>query len=1116
LLTSTQVSSIFAQQQQMFAGMQAYSQNISAQLPQPYNGGIGAQGFGGGGPQYPSVPFAANQTAGFQYGSNFMTSYGPGNSVANASMSGMAGMVQGGMAAASMAGGLGLLGTPGRILDPFSMGATGWRAAGGMGMGLGGRVLGAAAGAAIPMAAMYAVGSSARDMVHGAQEQSNIERVLGQFQFQNAGSRTGRGFTRQDAMQIGGMVRQLAHIPEMLTSVGELSRIMDKMGAMGLMQGARDAHEFQRKFKDTLGTLKDIARVMGGSLEDALGSLGEARRSGFYSQGDVLKNAINRQVTGGLTGMNQGQVGALQAAGSQMGFATGGSRASGARHALRTASQLGLMNQVGLLSNDKIAELTGEEGAAGIQQLAGSLTEAGYRMSRSSLGTAMTLALGEVKDGRYTGQMDEEMSARFRRGEIGKSELLKIAHQKAQGRKAKISFAAQRDRLTSEMVGSVGAEGIAMEMSTILGERGWDNPDALNLVLQRYGVDERTASQVVAVGKAMGSRPGEMQARMQQQAKLSSRSAYVNENFSWEAIKKKISTKIENITTEPFKKMGIGIRDSIQNQVDSFIDDVTGQYSAELTQGAAGIIRTAAKGGKSARQLLAEAGAGSLSGTYMDIGRAGGGGISKFFARGINNMLGNQSAGARYMNTLERMGMGNLISSGGSAEQAMKAGNAVLSDPFFGPTRSISASGLAAAKSAADGLAGGAGALRAGSEEQYDKVKKDIMLAMTGEDMEGLSDSARFDKISSSVAEKSMTRGVQSGKVKKRRLPASNFGSASGGGDFIEGSSDLQDLAAKKNMTVDKLIAQIIAGDKDVAKMTNRPDMAAVLGGAGDLSNNLQDVSRARRDLEKQLSSTNGFSRISNIVKTGGSGLLEGGALKLALTGSDEERGDISIILGKKEWSADEEKKLAKYGINKDNAMEAKRLLSSTADMSPEKRDLAKQFSVQSLQEGKLVAKKQLKERSEVIRRMTSKGGELGSIVGGLADTMEGGELADFGQLAKSLHGMSKKQRDEFLGEAGKVGAFEITGASKAYEDEMRKKGKPADREKRALEAATREGQNAQLVAGVGETGSKFASEKEITSFFEKLTANQDTIAQMLGNIAAGKPAGENLSSSKN
>lgn len=652
MLTSWQIAQMHGQQAQAFGQQQALGQQISSRMPMPYQG-LGATGFQSG----------FGQGGGYNYGSPF-NGYGPGNSFGNTMTSmigGIGNAVGGGM---GIAGGIG----------GFMMG------------GARGAMMGFAGGGIIGAGIQHVAGS----FMEGAHEQSALERTLSQFQFQNAGSRTGRGFNRQDSMQIGNMVRQMERIPEMLTSFGELNKLMDKMGQMGLMQGVRDAGEFMRKFRDTTNTLRDMAKMMGTTMEGALQAFGEARQAGFYNKGDISRNVVQRQMVGALTGMNQGQVGGLQAYGAELAHSLGGSRAGGARNMLRTAGQLGAANQMGILSNDMIMEMTGKEGAEGIQDLSGMMGQLSYRMGRSNVGQALTLALGKMENGRYTGEMDQELVERVRRGDLSLGELKSMARRKASTRGAKLSFAAHKNRLRTEMSGAVGSEGIAMQLQEILGDRGWDNPDAHNLVMQRFGASEEQANLLQKLMPNLQNIGNEMGLAGKSAMRTNALNSRMAEG-GWDAIKHRISKKLQHYTTDWAKDLGAGVRDYFQNWADEFMDDLSGRYTKEVTQRVSNMARFGGLGAISGQIQQTIAGAG---GTRMDVGRSGG--FSGLAARAAHWAGGKETAGERMDYILAKHMGGRYLHHGrglslgkngqimDAAQAAAAGGNIVLDSTFSG------------------------------------------------------------------------------------------------------------------------------------------------------------------------------------------------------------------------------------------------------------------------------------------------------------------------------------------------------------------------------------------------------------------------------------------------
>jgi hypothetical protein len=529
----------------------------------------------------------------------------------------------------------------------------------------------AGAGGMLPsLALLGGVSHGLGSMVGGAREQAQVEQVLGQHQFMNPAGRGGQGFTRAQARSVGDMMRQMQALPEMMTSMGELTRIMDKMGQMQVMQGVTDVNEFKQKFKSTIKTLKDMSKVLGSTMEEALPMFGEIRRSGIYSASDILKNAMSRRIVGGVTGMTAGQVGGLAQAGAQVSAAYGGSRGLGAQQSLRVAGQLGMAKQMGVLNEETILEMTGLEGGEGIQALSHELTQASHRMARGGLGTALTLALGEKEEGRFTGRMDEEMMERFRAGNIGRNEIMRMARRKSAGRQAAMSYTAHKKLLRANMASSLGVSGQYQVLRNILGERGFTNPDAVRIVGQRFGLSERMSDLLAEVGGRFPEMQTELRQQGRAEARRAAQEAAYKGQYSFDAVKRKLGTRIRGALTDPFKKLGVGIRDAVSGAVEDFVDDITGKYTVEMTRGVSRMVRDAATGAGTARSralsVLTGEGAGAITaGTNMVPGRLG---------RAANWLTGSQSAGERIAGDMRLLGAGGgggLVSGAGEQQEVL-------------------------------------------------------------------------------------------------------------------------------------------------------------------------------------------------------------------------------------------------------------------------------------------------------------------------------------------------------------------------------------------------------------------------------------------------------------
>lgn len=673
MMTSGQVAGMIQQQNQHFAGAAAYSRQISQQMP-------GAYGGGGGFPAFAQAPGGLPQQGGFSYNSGGSTA-AFSNQAGGGVVSAMGGAAQFGLGAAGIAAGFGMMGSVGgAALDPFVGGGAGWRmggrmaAAGNFGkvgtgaMRLGMGAMGMLPAAGLLMGASHMIGST----MAGAQEQAQVENVLSRQQM--GGSVGTNNFSRTQAKGIGDMMKGMEALPEMMTSMSELTRIMDKMGTMGVMSGTQNVAEFKDKFKQNIKLLKDMSKVMASSMEEALPMFGEIRRSGFYSTGDVLKNAMNRQITKSVTGMDAGQVNQVAQYGAQLGHQTGGSRAGGAKHSLRMANQIGMAKQMGVLSEEDIMEMTGASGAEGVQALSIQLTRAGHKMSRGGLGTATTAALAEKVDGRFTGQMDAGLVDRFRAGEFSVSDLKSMAHKNVSGRKAKMSWAAQHKGLRSEMVAAVGVEGQFQMLQNALGGRGFDNPDAMRIVSQRFGLDEKEAEMMMKFGEQMPDISIKLQQQGRMTAKKLATDSFMKENYSWGAIKSKFTKRIDNAITQPFKKFGADMRNNINHTIDSFVDEMTGQYEVEITKGLSGIMQGSMAGNASSkarlRNLMQESG-------FNDTKNRPGDFAGTKLSGMANYLTGTQTSGEASLQTLKLLGVDTFKSS--SASGLQRRGVAALS-----------------------------------------------------------------------------------------------------------------------------------------------------------------------------------------------------------------------------------------------------------------------------------------------------------------------------------------------------------------------------------------------------------------------------------------------------
>ena len=658
MLSSSEVAQMMGQQNQLFASQAAFSHQISQQMS-PYGNGTEGGGFSYGG------------SGSANLGSDF------GSRVGGGATSALGGAANFALSAGTVMGGFGMLGKTGRaMLDPFAGGGAGWGFAKSRGMGFAGKAAFGAIGAAPVFTGIMAAGKAIGSAITGAQEQAQVEQVLGGVTLGG-----GEKFGRSGAKHIGNMMREMQALPEMMTSMQELTGVMDKMNQVGMMSGAAGVTDFGRKFKDGIKTLKTMSQVMGSSMEEALPMFAEIQSSGFYSQASIINQTMKRQVVGGITGMGQGQVAQTAMSGSQMGHAMGGTRAAGASHALRVAAQMGVARSMGIIGEDEIREMTGMGGSQGLQALSNQYTETSYRMARGRTGKAYTAALAETDDdGRFTGRMDERKMERFRSGQYDTKDIRRMSRAALKSKTARMSWRANPG-LTAEMASNLGAEGQFAMMENALGEKGFDDPDAAVIVGQKFGMSAREAKQRMGMARSMGNIDNQTKLESTKIARKLAQQAVMKENFSMDAVKSRISKRIEGVVAEPLKRLGSSIRDNIASTVDDFVDDLTGKYKVTVSEGLSKLYTGSMMGlgdsQKRFEQLRLDTGA--MRSKIQGIGADMTAGTA---ARGAAWLGGTETAGAQYADRIRNIvgekGM-TEFSDGGSIRSRRARGEHILS-----------------------------------------------------------------------------------------------------------------------------------------------------------------------------------------------------------------------------------------------------------------------------------------------------------------------------------------------------------------------------------------------------------------------------------------------------
>lgn len=603
--TSGEIAQMFASQQAAFASQNVFASQIGISAP-----GMGLGAYGRGPGQFQPMPGGAPPVWSYAPTGMLGPGYGGGNQFAGGMMSGIGGAASLGGIGLGLAAGFGKLGPLGHLFDPFGAAMGGFKAAGGFAGGAG--AFGAGALAAMPaiglgMAASHVVGS----FVHGGQQQAGIAREMGQFNFFNPMSRTGSGFTRDDAQMVGSRIRELAHIPEMMTSVEELTRLLPNLRKAGTFQGVKEITEFQSRFNDSIKTIKVMSKMLGTTMEQASEFFAHSSSVGFLGKQAQLQNVLNAQFTSGVTGMSLGQVMGAQQQGAQMGVQLGVGRRLGAQAITANIQRLGFAQQTGAIGEGDLEDITGLQGPEAVAAAGTRLTQAAIGMTQNSAaGRLAMMGLAKFDSSGKAIGIDADLVQQFREGRLSVDDLKRRVSSLTDTQK--ISATARAGSLGALTAAHAGPEVLGQILQQVMTDRFGGNSakadEALNLLMQRNGLTEREAD---VFKKTMG----QSATGMEDLARIKQREALIAEKYSPGAYWQKFKTALRNVTTAPFEEAGASVYNAIGKEYDKFFDDVVGRHMVTLSkEGADSFAKALAGNSAELRREL-----GRLHGVNLDV-----------------------------------------------------------------------------------------------------------------------------------------------------------------------------------------------------------------------------------------------------------------------------------------------------------------------------------------------------------------------------------------------------------------------------------------------------------------------------------------------------------------
>lgn len=618
----------------------------------------------------------------------------------------------------------------------FSGGLSGLMSGGVRGAAFG-AVGGAALGTALSpvmMAGQYAAGQA----MTGMQQQQQLYQSLGQtFRFPNQFG--GRGFTSTEMSGVGSMFRGMASQRGPggeQVSFNELIGLTQNMSRLGMTNNIRNIQDFQTQFKKMLGTVKEVAKAMSTSLEEAQNIMNSMKSSGIFRDQGMVANAIRATALGG--NLATSEVTQAMGIGSRISRQIGGRGNAGAVAGMMAIGNVGSALQTGILNEEDIYNVTGQTGAAGRQAYAQNMlrSDAQFLMDRRKGRYFLASIAGE------DGTIDQDAVNEIIYGggtSVGRTRQLAHRNSSMAGR---LNFMRHEGKLRGEALSQFGG------LAKVIGYKGWlesrgldINDDRASAYLQRrqgMGADE--ADQMIRMVQTL---PMLMESRKAavEQGNYSRRLGKMNANRGIAGLKKDIDKAMEKVNNG-LREWGASVYDDVSNAIDGVVADITGSVFTYQPADAMRIIQSVRAGGEigfRARQRLTGTGTNDFAaGHITSLGLSSANTMQNLKAAGDLNRF--QAAGYGIDPELNEQGLRNSLWNFNKAQENYQSGFRDKTSGAFGfgsSYRSHIQAGLAS------GQIAGRGTDFEKSVMRYLQSSSDPELKIWGDKLEGLSPKER-------------------------------------------------------------------------------------------------------------------------------------------------------------------------------------------------------------------------------------------------------------------------------------------------------------------------------------------------------------------------------------
>lgn len=585
-ISSAQISGLIGGQQVMFSNQAAMAQQIGgmygtgpmmpgpSQNPYPSFGipGYGAQGVnspGGVGPlavgtagmALPGIAAGISMAGGFAGGAAGYLD--PFTGVARAAARGA------GVGGQGFFGGLGALGSV------FTgQGAMAGLSAVGRGMAFG-------AAAALPYyAAGEAISYVGENIYQGAQNVSQVGEIMGRQGpfYGQGGFRAGGGMGRGQIRDIVQILHDITGDADLNATMSQLTQLASKAQQGGMLTGVMNASDFKQKFTTIVNQVKEVAQIMGTSLDEAMPVLSQMRQMGMWRTSDVMGTAHALNQVGRTAAP---QLLASMQAGANISWQQGGSLGAGASIGRNAFMQVQAATQAGVLPQEAIMELTGGVGGVqGQRMVAGTLGRGVSTFAQSAAGRALIAGLGEMEGGGFTGRIDQQRLQQFMSGGMDIGEVLAQGRGRTRGREAAVSFQVRGGQIGQELMSQGGMGAVAQAVQGVMEKAGYGeaSDSVRNMFLQKMmGVNAREAE--------LWKRMIDDLPQIQEQADRRARDAIddqfrkldVRQNRSWQGFKDAMGHAMQQAVGRPIQEASATVATRMGQSFDRLSDYLYGR-----------------------------------------------------------------------------------------------------------------------------------------------------------------------------------------------------------------------------------------------------------------------------------------------------------------------------------------------------------------------------------------------------------------------------------------------------------------------------------------------------------------------------------------------------------